>query len=613
MQFREVIPFPQKVKLSLTLPGSKSITNRALLCAALARGKSRIFGAGTGEDTRVMIQALRKLGIRMTEKKSWIEVTGTGGKFKKGNLTLALGNAGTTTRFLAAASLLRSGTTVITGDARMRERPIADLVEGLKGLGATVKYLGKACCPPIRIKGLGLPATPHEEVSIRIKGNQSSQYFSALLLVGPCLGRPLKIQISGPLVSRPYIDTTLAVMRSFGVRVTHKAYREFRIASRAYTPRDYRVEGDASAGTYFSSINFLHGGTLRFENLSLKSIQGDIDYPKVLARLGKGSIDMGSMPDAAMTLACTAPFVKSRTTITGVGNLRIKETDRLKALQAELKKIGVRVKTTQNSIAIISPLSFPRRWESMDSRLLGNDTRIQTYNDHRMAMGFAVMGTRIPGITIENPDCVAKSYPGFWDDLEQAYLAPLKLGRRHLVLTGMRGAGKTYLGRKIARHLGRPFIDTDREIERDQGMSIREIVRRHGWIYFREVEQKICSSIRLRSPKATSAQDDKFSQPLVIATGGGVVLSPTNMKHLQHHALTVFIFADPAVLTERVLKGVNRPPLRRGQKPEDEIRHLWQERCPLYLQYADVVWDNTSGQVIENHLTELFYIDIIST
>lgn len=590
MEYREIISFSQSLELALKLPGSKSITNRALLCAALALGKSRIYGALKSEDTEVMKAALKVLGIRMTERKDFIEVNGAGGNLKKGRFILNTGNSGIATRFLAALACTRTDVTVIKTHGQMSKRPMTDLVQALQQLGVKIFYHGKRGHTPLEV----MPYSHTPLKRIVISGDKSSQYLSALLMIGPCLGYPLRIQVKGRLTSRPYVDVTLAVMESFGVRVQNKAYREFLIQPQRYKTCDYQIEGDATAGTYFSSINYLHGGTLRFENLGLKSIQGDVNYPKALAKLGKGKRDMNAMPDAAMTLATTAPFVRGEITITGLSNLRIKETDRLKALATELKKVGVKATITRNSITVFgltdSLLPPPQRGPA--KRWQANDIMIKTYKDHRMAMSFAVAGTKIPGIVIENPDCVNKTYPNFWKDLELTYLSPIKLGKKNLVLTGMRCSGKNHLGHRIARLLGRPFVDLDAEIEKDQGMLTSEIVRKHGWDYFRKVEQKICSSFQ-------------NTQKLIIATGGGVILNPKNMQALKKNGLIVFVFADPRALAERLKKKSNRPALK-GKDPLQELEEVWHERRPLYLRYADVVWDNTSGEVIKNNLEQIF-------
>jgi 3-phosphoshikimate 1-carboxyvinyltransferase len=336
MNTREIIPFPQSLKLTLTLPGSKSITNRALLCAALARGTSRIRGALFSDDTLVMLKALRRLGITIkTHKNNAIAVTGNGGQFHSRKLKFALGNAGTATRFLTAIMSVRKGQTIITGNERMQQRPIGDLVDGLRQMGAQIDYCKKDGFPPLTIKACVSP-TQQPTYVVKIKGDKSSQYFSALLILGSLLDRPLQLHVIGDLVSKPYINTTIAVMKAFGVRVKNNNYRSFVVKPQTYKVCDYEVEGDASAGSYWSSINYLHSGHLIFSNLNKKSVQGDVNYPNALGQLGKGKVDMNAMPDSAMTLAITAPFVKGKTQITGLGNLRIKETDRLKALQTEL-------------------------------------------------------------------------------------------------------------------------------------------------------------------------------------------------------------------------------------------------------------------------------------
>ena len=323
MPNREVIPLKQTLDLSLSLPGSKSITNRALLCAAFTKGKSRIFGALKSDDAQVMLDSLEKLGVGVVEVDDGIEITGVGSEFIGGEKTLDLHNAGTATRFLTAAMVIRDGSTVITGDPRMQERPIADLVDGLRQLGAKIDYLKTDGYPPIQISASSFEG---DEYLIKMKGDKSSQYFSALLMLGPVLDKPLTIEVIGDLVSKPYIDTTIAVLKAFGVEVVNNAYQSFEIQPQAYQPCDYKVEGDASGASYFSTLQFLHGGKLHFNNLKPdQSIQGDIKFSGALAKLKEGGsrvINMESMPDAAMTLAIAAVFAKGETRITGLSTLK---------------------------------------------------------------------------------------------------------------------------------------------------------------------------------------------------------------------------------------------------------------------------------------------------
>ncbi|MFH1410442.1 MAG: 3-phosphoshikimate 1-carboxyvinyltransferase [Patescibacteria group bacterium] len=536
MNTREVIPLRQKLDLTLSLPGSKSVTNRALLCASLAVGNSRIYGALKSDDTEVVLRALEKFGVKIRETEKYIEIVGTGGKFKGRKVTVNLNNAGTATRFLTAVSVLRAGETVITGSQRMQERPIADLADGLRQMGADIRYMGADGCPPLQISEIQVPN--YKQYVVRMKGDKSSQYFSALLMLGPMLGKPLRIEVIGDLVSKSYVDTTIAVMKPFGVKVKNNQYRSFEISPQKYKGTNYPVEGDATAATYFSALHFLHGGRLKFCNLDYKkAIQGDVNFPdalRQLKRVASRTIDMGAMPDAAMTLSVCAAFAKGTTRITGLSTLRIKETDRLAALKNELTKVGVKVKTTKDSITI-SGGKF-------------RSASITTYNDHRMAMCFAVLGTKVPGIVIENPGCIKKTYPGFWNDVEMAYLSPIKLGQKNLLLTGMRCSGKTFHGKRIAKKLGRKFVDLDNEIERTENMKIERLVELKGWPYFRKVEQKICSQFA-------------GAKNLVIAAGGGVVLSPKNMRALKNNSVNVFIFADPAVLAGRIVRDQGRPSL----------------------------------------------------
>ena len=599
MNYREVIPLKQKPNWQVGLPGSKSITNRVFLCAALAKGKSQIYGALKSDDTTAMLNALLKLETCLLAGKvrnfhrggqakfeKYITIQGSGGKFKSGNVTVDAGASGTTTRFLTALSVLRKGKTTIKGTKRMMKRPLDDLNNTLVQLKSGKNVLS-------------------------IRGDKSSQFLSALLMISPALAEPIRIEVVGKLVSKPYIDTTIAVMKSFGVNVKNDNYKSFIIKPQQYKAGDYYVEGDASAASYWTSIAYLHGGKVKFTNLSKKSVQGDANYAKMLPKLGS-VIDMNSMPDVAMTLAVTAPFAKKPTKITGLSTLRLKETDRLGALENELKKVGVKVKVTKDSITIKAPVGAP--WVLQSGIIMRHQRSpngaptgitIGTYNDHRMAMCFAVLGTKVPGIVIEDPDCVNKTYPNFWKDLELAYLFPIKLGKKNLILTGMRCSGKTYLGKKIAKHLNRKFIDLDIEIEKQvtalrdpdygKNMKIKDIVKRYGWPYFRKVESTVAK-----------AMADQTSEPLVIATGGGVVLSPKNMRNLKKNGVNVFIFADTSTIIERIKKQSKNRPTLTGKGTAEEIKDVWRERRDLYLKYADYVWDNTSGEVLKENLNQIF-------
>ncbi len=575
MKRREVIPFAegQTIDLTLTLPGSKSITNRAFLCAALANGKSRINGSLKSDDTKVMRSALTDLGIDITDINGRIEIKGIG--FNSDSITFDLHNAGTATRFLTAIMCARPGETVITGNKYMLKRPIADLLYGLRQIDADITCMEEEGYLPLKITGKRLQGG-----KITIKGDVSSQYFSAILMLAPLLGSPLTLKVDGDLVSKPYIDITLSVLKAFGINVDNHDYQEFYVEPQEYTPVDFDVEGDASAASYFTALNTLHGGNLKFKNLNKKSVQGDVHFIDVLDSLGKGKINMNAMSDVAMTLAVMAPFFDGKTIIYDVSNMRVKETDRLNALEHELKKVGANVTTTEDSITID-----------------GGDLHgalIHTYYDHRMAMAFAVLGTKVPGVIIENPECTNKTYPTFWKDLERAYLTKIRLKDRHLVLTGMRAVGKTHYAKKISVLLGRKWIDIDEEIEKESGKSISAIVETQGWDVFRNLEQKMCSRFA------------NSTEPLIISTGGGVVLRPKNMKALKSNGIVVFIYADPRVLFDRRQKSNARPFLYTNGDITEEIKKVWDERRNLYIKYADVIWDDSTGTVIEERLDWIF-------
>lgn len=574
----------QKPSFRLTLPGSKSITNRVLLCAALAKGVSRVYGALESEDTRVMLEALRALGVRIKQDGDLLEIHGLGGKWKKSSVKLDMKGSGTVTRFLTAILTLTQVKATLTGDDRMRERPMGDLVEALRQLGADIAYVDKEGFLPLMLKKARL--SPEASHKVRVKGDKSSQYASALLMAAPFLKAPLTLEIEGDLVSRPYMDVTLAVMKDFGVEVDDHGGRSFTVKPQVYQAREYKVEGDASNAGYWTSIALLHEGEVAFSNLNSPSSQGDISYGEILKKalkeeLSEREIDMKERPDTAMTLAVCAPFFQGKTTITGLSTLRIKETDRLRALEAELGKVGVKKKKKRDSLVVREGVNPPA------------SISIDTYNDHRMAMCFAVLGTKVPGIVIREPDCVGKTYPVFWEDLERSYLSPLDLGERNLVLIGMRGSGKTTYGKKIASLLGRDFIDMDEAIEKREGMKIKEIVDRYGWDYFRKVEQKNCSTLGAM-------------KRAVIAAGGGVILDEKGMLALRKNSLVVFLFVSPSVLPGRLSSGGENRPSVTGKPLLDEIPELWKERRDLYLRYADIVWDDTSGKVLEERLEDIF-------
>jgi len=407
-----------------TAPGSKSITNRALLIAALAGGRSRLEGALVADDAAVMVAALRALGAgveRFDEDPTFIAVDGVGGRWTSAGAELDLALSGTALRFLTAAVALGRGRYRLDGNARMRERPVGDLVSALRGLGVRARASHGDAYPPVEIDADGLPGGATE-----VAGDRSSQFLSGLLIAAPYARAATTVRVTGDLQSRPFVDLTLAVMRDFGVEVERDGYARFAVAPGGYRPRHYRIEGDAMAAGYAWGAAAMAGGRVRVHNVGAASRQGDRGLLDLLGRMGcevgweaeastlsarpggrlrAGRFDLNDLPDQAQTLAVLALAADGPVEIVRVGNLRIKETDRLRALASELRKFGAAVEEGVDALRIVPPPAPPGQVE------------VETYGDHRMAMAFALAGARWPGVVVRDPACVAKTYPAFFDDL----------------------------------------------------------------------------------------------------------------------------------------------------------------------------------------------------
>ena len=407
------------IQASIRPPGSKSITNRALVCAALAEGESVLTGALDSEDTRVMLAGLGRLGLDVVHdaQQRTVWITGCAGKPPASAADLYVANSGTTVRFLTAMVALGNGTFRLDGTERMRERPIQDLLDALRQLGVDAQSEQPGGCPPVVVRAKGLSGG-----KATIAGDISSQYLSGLLMAAPCALAPVEIVVEGTLVSRPYIDMTLAVMRAFGARVETAGTDRFVIpAPQRYAARRYAIEPDASAASYFFAAAAITGGRVTVEGLSRDSLQGDVAFCDCLARMGceveygadqitvvgrplRGiDVDMNAISDTAQTLAAVALFADGPTLIHNVAHIRHKETDRLAALATELRKFGALVEEGPDRLRITpKPL---------------HAATIDTYDDHRMAMSMALVGLATPGVVIRDPGCVAKTYPGFFNDL----------------------------------------------------------------------------------------------------------------------------------------------------------------------------------------------------
>jgi 3-phosphoshikimate 1-carboxyvinyltransferase len=407
---------------AVRLPGSKSISNRALLLAALADGDTALRGLLDADDTRVMRAALAALGVRFASHGDVLHVTGCGGAFAARSAELFLGNAGTAFRSLTAALAFSGGDYRLDGVPRMRERPIGDLVDALNALGARIEYLGTAGFPPLRIA----PATSLNADRVSVRGDVSSQYLTGLLLAAPGVApaQGLRIDVDGPLISRPYVDMTLALMARFGVGVARDGDSFLVPRSRYRTPGTYAVEGDASGASYFLALGALAGGPIRVLGVGRNSVQGDVRFADALAAMG-ARIDVGDdwmeasapagrlraieadfnhIPDAAMTLAVAALFADAPSTLRNIGSWRVKETDRIAAMAAELSRLGARVESGDD-------------WLRVHPSARLREATVDTYDDHRMAMCLALAATGGVPVHVRDPRCVEKTFPAYFDAL----------------------------------------------------------------------------------------------------------------------------------------------------------------------------------------------------
>lgn len=408
----------------IQIPGSKSLSNRILLLAALAKGETKITNLLDSDDIKHMLNALNSLGVQyqLEDNNTTCIVQGLGGPLSSTTTQdLFLGNAGTAMRPLTAALCLGSGEYLLHGEPRMHERPIGDLVDALKQLGANVEYQENENYPPLKIKANGLNGG-----QVSIKGNISSQFLTAILMSAPLAQNDLTINVDGELVSKPYIDITLHTMKQFGVNVVNNNYESFYVKGQQQyiSPKEIMVEGDASSASYFLAAAAIAGGSIKVHGVGSDSIQGDVKFADVLEKMGtkiqygptwikatkaelKGvDLDMNHIPDAAMTIATTALFAEGTTTIRNIYNWRVKETDRLYAMATELKKLGATVEEGDDYITV-QPLKEVKH------------AAIDTYNDHRIAMCFSLVAFSNSQVTINDPDCTSKTFPTYFELFKQ--------------------------------------------------------------------------------------------------------------------------------------------------------------------------------------------------
>lgn len=575
MKSLRIQPLARATHARVDVPGSKSYTLRALLVAAMTPGPVRLTGALVSDDTEAMLRCLNTLGIKTVLNGADIEVIGDVGDVTSKAYALDAGLSGLTMRFMLALACVIPGQQTITGGPGLEHRPIGKLVDALGGLGAHVEYLEKPGYPPLRVTSGVLYSG-----EVELDGSESSQYLSALLMIAPAVGG-FGIEVKGRLGSKPYVDMTIDVMKAFGVKVQAHDHRSFRIAAQAYRADEYRIEGDFSSACYFFAIAALTGSAITVGNLEPDSLQADAGFLKLLERAGckvtrgKDSVtvtgkglkpldaDMSDCPDQAQTLAVLAAFAKGKTTITGVRSLRVKETERVKALEEELHKMGIKVVATTDKLTVHGGEPVP--------------AAIETYGDHRMAMAFAVAGAKLPGMKIQNPGVVTKTFPDFWQRLAQIGIKTEEV-QPNIVLIGMRGTGKTTIARVLAKKLGIRHLDLDEIMTLKLSLSTPEIVEQYGWGYFRDQEAAIAKEI-------------SEMNNVLISTGGGIVLRPDNIEALRKNGVFVLLKASVDVMVRRLGGSQNRPRLTDKRNLRAEIQQVLRERQRLYEAAADIVID----------------------
>ena len=591
MKSVKITPLQARVKATVDIPGSKSYTNRALLLGALTGGTVTIQNPLVSDDTHAMINCLRELGIRCAFKDDSLIVESDIRAIKDREYHLNANLSGTAIRFVLALSAIIPGTKIIRGRGRLNERPIAHLVEALEQLGARIEYADKKGYPPVKV--LSSQLTPGHVV---MKGVVSSQFLSALLMIAPRVGE-LDIEVAGEQISKPYIDMTIEAMREFGASVKNDGYKHYVVrGGQSYRATTYTVEGDVSSASYFFAIAALTRSTITLKNLNPKTVQADIRFLKTLEDMGNTvsygknsitieghgvkavSVNMEDFPDQAQTLAVLAAFAEGTTTIRGVQSLRIKETERVKAVEAELKKMGIRTESTEDTIIVHG--GEPRA------------ARIDTYGDHRMAMSFAVAASKLPGMVINDPDVVSKTFPRFWKSLaligapfEVVYENP------NIVLIGMRGGGKTSIARLLSEKSKKEFVDIDALIEAREGMKIADTVRKRGWEYFRDRESEVVGEAAKR-------------KDIIISTGGGVIQRPGNIAALKENGLLIFLNTPAEILAERIDHDPGRPHLTEATSTKEEVEIILAERKKLYEAAADEIIQDTD-MTLEQKLAEV--------
>jgi len=549
---RPLAPLRLPFDAVLAMPGSKSHANRAIIVACLAKGHTIIENATPCDDVALLVKNLQKMGfdIRYTDKRNGV-LSVCGGiprnqKIKR-FITLHCGNAGTTLRFLTALACVVPGSFQITGDKHMQKRPIGDLVKALKDLGADIKDTHG--CPPLYV-GSGVIEGGTTQVDV----SKSSQFLTSLLLIEPALPKDLLIKISGRKVSKPYIALTEKVLEDFKKK-----------------PRRYTIEGDHSAAGAFLVLAELTSSRVRFSNLNPLSLQADTKLPQIIKKMrrkGTVTIPCKDIQDQVMNIAVLAAFRNGTTKVTGAANLRYKECDRLAVLTKELKKVGIDIQEHDDGLIICGHAKLKA-------------TLLDPHDDHRMVFCFAILGSLHHGIRIKNSDCVRKSYPDFFKDLES-----LHGSTRPIAIVGMRGVGKSTFGKKLSSELKLKNIDSDRIFVKMHG-NIRTFVDQKGFKEFRKEEE--CIVQQHLQPRS------------VIALGGGAIESQRTRELLKDEAIVIYLKAKTSEIIDR-LKRNKRPPLT-NLPLEKEVPLIMKKRIPLYRDVATLSFNES--QKVEDAIKSL--------
>lgn len=613
------VPESQKEDISMNVPGSKSISNRALILASLGQGKCKLQGLLLSDDTQVMLDALKYLGITYTweDNGDSLVIEGSNGQLQIPNTEIYLGNAGTASRFLTSVCTLinqAGSSTVLTGNARMQERPIGPLVEALNANGCDIQFLGKNKSLPISIAHKG---NKLQGGKIQLAASVSSQYVSSILMSAPYAQTPVTLELVGDnVVSQPYIDMTIAMMKHFGIEVTREPNSNiYHIPATSYTnPETYIIEADATSATYPLAYAAITGSKVTVNNIGNESLQGDSEFAtKVLQPMGctvsqtahtttvqgpaRGKlnaikIDMETMTDAFLTATVLAAVANGETEITGISNQRVKECNRIEAMITELAKYGVQASELEDGIKIngipISSLKTP-------------EDGVKCYDDHRIAMSFSILSLVAPSqVLIKEKRCVEKTWPSWWDTLhnvlkvkldgydtlpdeakllsKEAKAKPEKFNNASLIIIGMRGVGKTFMGQVAAKTLGKKFVDMDWYFEQELKTTIKEFIPTKGWEQFRVEETRLLKKIIVENPTG-----------LVISCGGGIVETEGGRNVLKEYAsqgIVLHLTRDIKDIVAYLSKDETRPSFAEDITAVWERRKGWFEECSTHEFYV---------------------------